>query len=1276
MRIVIDDKDKDASASVNYKIIPSPSTASFDSEIPAKDLPTSEDRPSYRPNSLSIFDKNQSLSHGTSILSAFLLNDGGSLSYVSALLEFLDQESSTFTSRSISTPATSIVANESVTVTAVPSISYRDDLPTSSRTTFPIQGSDKDSRTSFKTQSLEISAKGRKSAATTFLAASTGLVNGKAPFQSSVATLSLITHSYLAVKDNETISVESFKSLETAVLIVNKSNLTSYDYRNNQIGIRPTNGLVAATFSGHDTLSHNITSVKYVKTNTQLSSTTVAATTLDEDKASLTLISATSGKVTGTKLLNFTRYSVPSNDKTISAFSLEKGSTIITDSTLNFSTLPVKDRNTSTLQPPYISSLSRGSSVPTTYQALSSATFPHPTSLSAKSSRSFALEKIQTSTPLRPLPTSVSKNAGIASPSASVNTSVNSIVLTTLTYVKDHHNSISTSLNATDSALHTSKPITIPTPVLDSSSNAFQGTPKSLAKGRELSSIRKPNLSASTLPSESKSIGYVSKLYTTPHSPLQTALRSELAAKTGLNSVLSEATLNDRVRDSVSFGSSSAFSVVKAPESTKMAAISRSPSSASEVALKTPIYPSKRLGSSSKAPFLNRTSTVVPIWSPSMLGNAYGGGFVTTPSVFKTLFPSSSTSITSANAIPSKHGFASTSELENYQLISHGFTSAVASLKDTSSTVPTPNTSSRTKVEAGSIEATTLSFLLSLNDHSGRQKKTTTPSPTIVLQASYKSTIKNGSKLSPSPSSTSIPIIIGSNPSPGFTNTGNQESAGAPSSASREKSLFYYKSYETPSLVQVPGSYGLPSTPLQVAKFDTTNLATFPEATTVTTQVTKSSDLPSTPLQIAKVDTTTLATFPEATTLTTRLAKSADLPLTPLQIKEVDSTDLATFPQATVTTQLASSVLSSFSSSFGKSNANIPVTYLEATFTTRLPASYGLASGSSLTEQNNISPTNSPEVLVIPESPKPSEVSQISYQTGVTNTASPTQSPQLFAYSLYKPDQSVTPGAPTIELAKYESYIPTNSPQTLIATQSLRSSAILPASPLESTLSEQATHIIPGAVKTASSTDNTQNLATPPQILATIQPAPTAAFSSATLLTGQGILTGLATSGSSLSGDKSYIPSSLIESSTQLSVPSKYRNWNSAGPGINSSGLLKYESLSSTKSSAAIKADTPEETSTLGPSATSNIGKSTILYSQSKDTASSSLTTDVSVTLLSPSTSNVAASYPTNLYTSSRGANGTRYTLESPLAFQGSGPKQKIGTTFGLIAISIICSLF
>ncbi len=47
----------------------------------------------------------------------------------------------------------------------------------------------------------------------------------------------------------------------------------------------------------------------------------------------------------------------------------------------------------------------------------------------------------------------------------------------------------------------------------------------------------------------------------------------------------------------------------------------------------------KDSSSTVNAPYLNTTSSVVPLWTPDMLGNAYGGGFINTPSIYVTLGP-------------------------------------------------------------------------------------------------------------------------------------------------------------------------------------------------------------------------------------------------------------------------------------------------------------------------------------------------------------------------------------------------------------------------------------------------------------------------------------------------------------------------------------------------------------------------------------------------------------------------------------------------------------
>lgn len=60
--------------------------------------------------------------------------------------------------------------------------------------------------------------------------------------------------------------------------------------------------------------------------------------------------------------------------------------------------------------------------------------------------------------------------------------------------------------------------------------------------------------------------------------------------------------------------------------------------------------------------FTNRdfysTSSVVPVWTANMLGNAYGGGYVVTPSIFVTSFPDSP----SSSGIPPGYELSSKSE--------------------------------------------------------------------------------------------------------------------------------------------------------------------------------------------------------------------------------------------------------------------------------------------------------------------------------------------------------------------------------------------------------------------------------------------------------------------------------------------------------------------------------------------------------------------------------------------------------------------------------------
>lgn len=55
---------------------------------------------------------------------------------------------------------------------------------------------------------------------------------------------------------------------------------------------------------------------------------------------------------------------------------------------------------------------------------------------------------------------------------------------------------------------------------------------------------------------------------------------------------------------------------------------------------------------------LYSTSSVVPVWTANMLGNAYGGGYIITPSIFVTSFPDSP----SSSGIPPGYELASQSE--------------------------------------------------------------------------------------------------------------------------------------------------------------------------------------------------------------------------------------------------------------------------------------------------------------------------------------------------------------------------------------------------------------------------------------------------------------------------------------------------------------------------------------------------------------------------------------------------------------------------------------
>lgn len=88
--------------------------------------------------------------------------------------------------------------------------------------------------------------------------------------------------------------------------------------------------------------------------------------------------------------------------------------------------------------------------------------------------------------------------------------------------------------------------------------------------------------------------------------------------------------------------------------------------------------PNNSLPSTINAPI---TSTVVPVWTPTMLGNAYGGGFVTTPSVFVTYL---SDSPRSSPGIPPGYEVLS----EDSQLFEYVYTRTSIVVRETTTSVP------------------------------------------------------------------------------------------------------------------------------------------------------------------------------------------------------------------------------------------------------------------------------------------------------------------------------------------------------------------------------------------------------------------------------------------------------------------------------------------------------------------------------------------------------------------------------------------------------------
>ena len=71
------------------------------------------------------------------------------------------------------------------------------------------------------------------------------------------------------------------------------------------------------------------------------------------------------------------------------------------------------------------------------------------------------------------------------------------------------------------------------------------------------------------------------------------------------------------------------------------------------------IVPSPASSSGNEGPFANATSSILPVFTPSLLGNGYGGGFVSTPSIYVTkLAPPYGPS----SGVPPGYGFSSQPE--------------------------------------------------------------------------------------------------------------------------------------------------------------------------------------------------------------------------------------------------------------------------------------------------------------------------------------------------------------------------------------------------------------------------------------------------------------------------------------------------------------------------------------------------------------------------------------------------------------------------------------
>ena len=105
--------------------------------------------------------------------------------------------------------------------------------------------------------------------------------------------------------------------------------------------------------------------------------------------------------------------------------------------------------------------------------------------------------------------------------------------------------------------------------------------------------------------------------------------------------------------DTVLSGSSNPIRSSIVEKSSRASSKTGSSKSSTTTIRKATSISTQSLTRTSQPPFLNASSSVVPLWTPTMLGNAYGGGYITIPSIYVTLGPTPKGSI---HGIPPGYG--------------------------------------------------------------------------------------------------------------------------------------------------------------------------------------------------------------------------------------------------------------------------------------------------------------------------------------------------------------------------------------------------------------------------------------------------------------------------------------------------------------------------------------------------------------------------------------------------------------------------------------------